>query len=145
MRRSLFFILLLIAGLAQANNEVDALLQQSYTQTEAGNLDEALQLIQQAITKAPDSSLVYTRLGGLRVLRQEYDEGIKDFQKAIMLDQNNATAFVGMAVAYLHMGQHSLAKAALNEAARLDPTKQPEIDKVLAWIAQRDEEETSAH
>lgn len=145
MRRSLFILLTLVASVTLANNDIEHLLQLGYQRTEAGKLDEAVQIIQQAINKAPDSSLAYTRLGGVRLLRQEYSEGIKDFQQAISLDQNNASAFIGMAVAYLHMGQHNLAKAALGEAARIDPTKKPEIDKVLAWIDQRDNTGTVTH
>ncbi len=123
MRRILFILLILAASVTSANNDIEGLLQQGYEQTESGHLDAALQIIQQAIDKAPNSSLAYTRLGGIRVLRQEYSAGVKDFQQAIILDQNNASAFVGMAVAYLHMGQHNLAKAALDEAARIDPAK----------------------
>ncbi|MEN8168346.1 MAG: tetratricopeptide repeat protein [Pseudomonadota bacterium] len=128
---------LLVSGNALGSNGTDALLDLSYEQTKAGKLDDALSTLQQAVTKDPTSSLAHSRLGGIRLLRQEYSAGIKDFQQAIMLDQNNASAFVGMAVAYLHMSQYSLARAALDEAAKIDPAKKPEIDKVLAWIEQR--------
>jgi tetratricopeptide (TPR) repeat protein len=128
---------LLVSGNALGSNGTDALLDLSYEQTKAGKLDDALSTLQQAVNKDPTSSLARSRLGGIRVLRQEYSAGIKDFQQAIMLDQNNSTAFVGMAVAYLHMSQYSLARAALDEAGKIDPAKKPEIDKVLAWIEQR--------
>jgi tetratricopeptide (TPR) repeat protein len=128
---------LLVSGNALGSNGTDALLDLSYEQTKAGKLDDALSTLQQAVSKDPTSSLARSRLGGIRVLRQEYSAGIKDFQQAIMLDQNNSTAFVGMAVAYLHMSQYSLARAALDEAGKIDPAKKPEIDKVLAWIEQR--------
>jgi Flp pilus assembly protein TadD len=145
-RRLIFLSAFLIAPFAFADdNDIEALLQQGYAQTEAGKLEQAEQTLQLAIRKAPDSSLAYTRLGGVKVLRQEYAAGIQDFQQAIMLDRDNATAFVGMAVAYLHMGQQSLATAALHEAMRLDPAKKPEIDKVLAWIDQRSKTATAAH
>ena len=137
---SLFFSVNLLA-----ENDTQALIQQGYAQTQAGQLDAALQTLQEALSRDPDSSLVHTRLGGVRLLRQEYRTGIEDFQRAIMLDQNNAAAFIGMAVAYLHMGQHSLAQAALNEAAKLDPSKQAEIDKVMAWIEQRSKGAATAH
>ena len=124
---------------SQVFGEIDTerLLQQGYELTEAGRLEEALRVLQEAADKDPESSLVRTRLGGIRILRQEYSAGVKDFQRAIMLDQNNAAAFIGMAVAYLHMGQYSLARAALDEAGKLDHAKMPEIEKVLAWIEQR--------
>lgn len=114
-----------------------ALIDQSYELTKSGKLEEALNILQEAAEKDPNSSLVHTRMGGVRVLRKEYSAGIKDFQQAIMLDQQNTSAFVGMAVAYLHMGQYSLARASLEEARKIDPSKQTEIDKVMAWIDQR--------
>lgn len=140
MLRLLFITLaltLLTSGNALGSNGTDALLELSYEQTKSGNLDDALSTLQQAVSKDPTSSVAHSRLGGVRVLRQEYSAAIKDFQQAIMLDQNNSAAFVGMAVAYLHMSQYSLARAALDEAARIDPAKKPEIDKILAWIEQR--------
>ena len=140
MRRLLFLTLtlsLILAGNVLANDETQILLQQSYEQTKAGQYDEALSTLQRAVAQDPDSSLVHTRIGGVRVLRKEYSAGIKDFQRAIMLDQSNASAFVGMALAYLHMGQYSLARASLDEAAKIDPSKQSEIDRVLSWIDQR--------
>ena len=140
MQRLLFIVLsltLLASANALGSNSTDGLLELSYEQTKSGKLDDALSTLQQAVSKDPMSSLAHTRLGGVRVLRQEYSTGIKDFQRAIMLDQNNASAFVGMAVAYLHMGQYSLARAALDEAVKLDQSKKPEIDQVLAWIEQR--------
>jgi hypothetical protein len=45
-----------------------------------------------------------------------YFEGMS--KEAIALDANNANAFVGMAIAYLHSGRHPLARAALEEAKR---------------------------
>jgi Flp pilus assembly protein TadD len=145
-RRIIFLSLCLLAPFAFADdNGTETLLQQGYAQTEAGNLEQAEKTLQQAVSQAPDSSLAYTRLGGVRVLRQNYTAGIKDFQQAIMLDRNNATAFVGMAVAYLHMTQQSLARAALQEAMRLDPAKKPEIDKLLAWLDQRSQTSTGTH
>lgn len=140
MRRlHLFIIAFFISmnGTALADDTTQMLIQQSYEQTTAGQFEEALSTLQEAASKDPGSSLVHTRLGGVRVLRQEYSAGIKDFQQAIMLDQQNSAAFVGMAVAYLHMGQYNLARASLDEAGRIDPSKKPQIDQVLSWIEQR--------
>lgn len=140
-----FALSLCLSGYALAENATQDLLQKGYEQTQAGQFDAALETLQEARDKDPDSSLIRTRLGGIRLLRQEYTDGIKDFQQAIILDQNNAVAFIGMSVAYLHMGQYSLARAALDEAARLDPNKQSEIDKVVAWIEKRTKNTGSVH
>jgi hypothetical protein len=62
---------------------------------------------------------------------------IQSFQRAISLDANNADAFVGMAMAYLHGGRYGQARSALVEAKRIAPDKGPKIDEVIAWIDQR--------
>lgn len=136
-RYLLLLVSLLLTANVSANNQVTSLLDRSYQQSRDGNLDQALLTVQQAAKLEPGSSLVHTRLGGVRILRQEYSDGIRDFQQAIMLDQKNASAFVGLAVSYLHLGKYSLARAALQEAGNIDPSKQPEIDRLQDWIKQR--------
>ncbi len=120
-----------------AADELNSLLERGQKQLDAGQLDEALASYQQAVQKDPNSSLAYTRLGGTRLLRQEYGDSITDFQQAIMLDQTNAGAFLGMAMAYLHLGRYELARQSLNEAERLDPSKKAEISKVRTWLDSR--------
>ena len=148
MFRLLFILSVLsvvLATQAFASNGTDSLLDQSYQQSQSGKLDEALATLQKAVKQDPSSSTVHMRLGGVRVLRREYDAGIKDFQKAIMLDGKNASAFVGLAVAYLHQGKYGLARAALDEAGRIDESKKDQIAKVQAWIEQRTQGKGSVH
>jgi len=138
-RRFVFLttFLLAIGGSAWAGNGVHPLIEKSQLQASEGKMDDALATLSHAVEQYPDSSVAYTRLGGVRVLRQEYSLGIKDFQRAIMLDQKNANAFVGLAIAYLHLGQYTHAKGALQEAEKLDPAKKTEIGKLLAYIDKR--------
>jgi len=140
MFRRLFLVLILsgcISGVVAAKNSSESLIDQGFAQVNQGNLDAAMDLLQQAVKEDPNSSLAHSRLGGVQVLKQDYKSGIQSFRQAIMLDQKNANAFVGMAVAYLQTGQYSMAKAALKEAENIDPSKKPEIGKVLTWIEQR--------
>ena len=139
------FLLMVISTASLASADTDILIKQGYEQTAAGDLDQALITLQLAVTEDPNSALARTRLGGVRMLRQEYSASVKDFQKAIMLDKKNALAFIGMSMAYLHMGQYNKARAALNEAATIDPAKRPEIDKVLAEINERTDTTTTVH
>ena len=115
-----------------------ALVKKGEEQLSAGEIDEAVATLQQAVVADPGSSLAYTRLGGAQVLTQDYSAGLESFKQAIALDANNANAFVGMSVAYLHSGRYSLARAALEEAKRIDPSKQEEADKLIAWIDRRE-------
>ena len=99
------FLLIVISTATLASADTESLIKQGYEQTAAGDLDQALATLELAVEGDPDSSLARTRLGGVRILRQEYSASIKDFQQAIMLDNKNAVAFIGMSMAYLHMGQ----------------------------------------
>ena len=122
---------------ATAETSTADLLEQGQQQLDAGDLDQALTSFQLVVEHDPQSTIGYTRLGGVQILRQEYRSGIQSFQTAVLLDQNNSDAFVGMALAYIHLGQYSLARASLQEAQRVGPDRKAEIDKVLAWIDQR--------
>jgi len=115
----------------------DELIREGESQLKAGEIEEAVETLRQAVAADPTSSLAYTRLGGAQILHQEYDQGIESFKQAITLDGKNANAFVGMAVAYLHTDRYSLARGALEEAKRIDPTKQAEVDELIAWIEER--------
>jgi tetratricopeptide (TPR) repeat protein len=122
---------------ALAQQSVEQLITEAQAFSESGNLPQAHAKLIQAIETDPQSSLAYTRLGGVELLQRDYQSGIKRFQQAIMLERNNADAFVGLAVTYLHLGRYALAREALKEAQTLGPSKQQDIDKVLAWLDQR--------
>jgi tetratricopeptide (TPR) repeat protein len=100
-------------------------------------LEQALLTFRQVVDEDPTSSLGYTRLGGVQLLRQQYRAGVESFQRAIALDQQNSDAFVGMALAYLHLGDYGLARESLKQAQLRYPAKREEIERVMAWIDQR--------
>jgi tetratricopeptide (TPR) repeat protein len=118
---------------------VAALVAAGEAQLAEGKADEAVVTLERAVAADPKSTLARTRLGGARLMRQEYGAAIQDFRSALAADPNNADAFVGMAVAYLHSGDYALARAALGEARRLAPAKGPEIDEVLGYLDRREE------
>lgn len=141
IRRSFSALAFCIVGALSASvpaaTEVASLMEKGQQQLDAGELEQALLTFQQVVVEDPTSSVGYTRLGGVRLLRQEYRAGVESFQRAITLDQQNAEAFVGMALAYLHLGQYQLARESLKQAQLLDPAKTEEIERVMAWIDQR--------
>ena len=142
-RAACLITIFLILGLplpTAANDNIENLINQALQKTETGNLSEAQTILEEAVKSAPSSSLAHTRLGGVQLLRQEYSSAIRNFQQAVMLDQSNSEAFVGLAVAYLHLGKYQVAKQALKQAEQLDPAKKQEIDKVVAWLNQRSPE-----
>ena len=106
-------------------------------QLQNNDIDGAITTLTSAVANEPGSSLAHTRLGGAYLLGQRYDDAIDQFQQAIGLDADNASAFIGMGVAYLHSGRLGAAKAALGEAKRIDPAKTPQIDDLISRIDQR--------
>jgi tetratricopeptide (TPR) repeat protein len=122
---------------AIAQERVEEQIAKAQALSESGELVQAETTLLKAIESDPTSSLAHTRLGGVELLQRDYPSGIKRFQQAIILDNGNADAFVGLAVAYLHMGRYTLAREALKEAEKLGPSKQQDIEKVVAWLDQR--------
>ena len=102
---------------------VAALIAQGESSLKAGDTDAGLALFRQATEQDPKSVLAQTRVGGTLLLKQEWGPAIAAFLQASMLDGANADAFVGKAMAYLHSGDCALARAALEEAKRIDPSK----------------------
>lgn len=119
---------------ADSAKAADALIEQAQAQLERGETQTAIDTLHDAIEADPSSSLAQTRLGGAYLLSQDYSRAIEQFQQAISNDEQNAGAFIGLGLAYLHLKQAGPAKAALSEARRLDPTKRNDIDALLSRI-----------
>ena len=122
----------------------DDLISKGEAQLQQGDLPSAIETLTAAVKREPGSSLARTRLGGAYLLDQQYTPAIDQFQQAISADADNAPAFIGMGIAYLHSGRFGLAKAALDEAKRIDPNKAKEIDEVQAKIDARMQSSTPA-
>jgi tetratricopeptide (TPR) repeat protein len=141
MRRSFRPLVLWLAVSIGASlpvlTQASDLMREGQRQLDAGKLDQAMLTFQRLVEEEPGSSLGHTRLGGVRLLRQEYRASVASFQRAIALDPRNADAFVGMALAYLHLGEYGLARESLNQAQLLDPSKRDEIERVMTWIDRR--------
>lgn len=136
-------ILLLIPSLmwplaGTAGEDVAGLIHEGEAKLAAGEIDAGLALFQQAAEQDQGSAVARIRVGGALMLKQQYTDAIEAFRSAIALDGEAAPAFVGMAIAYLHIGDYSLARASLEEARRIDPSKGEKIDEILGWIEQRE-------
>jgi len=117
--------------------ETDKLLEEGERLVNSGRYAEALGVYQRAAEQFPDSADAHFKLGGMQLIAHDYAGGVASFQRAISLDPGNANAFVGMAVAYIHMGRFPHAAAALDEAARIDPAKKERVADVRAWLERR--------
>ena len=101
------------------------------------DLEGAEQLFLEAIANASDGEPAL-RLGGFYLGQNRLAEAVERFQEAITAGlpagSMQARAFVGMGIAYLHLGQSALARAALEEAVRVDPSRAEQVRPLLEQI-----------
>lgn len=127
-------------GVFATNNQ--DFMAEAETASISGDWEKATALYRQAVDKDPTSSLALSRLAGSLMASQKYSESIPFFQQAISKDQHNTSAFIGMGISYLHTGRYSTAKAAFDEAKKLQPDKK-ELDEVIAWVDKKLAEEAN--
>lgn len=117
-------------------------------------LDEAKKNFEQAVTANPRSVEAHMKLAGFMLANQNFVPAIQTYQKTISLDNNNAKAWMGLGMAYLHTGQKDLSRAAFSEAVRIDPsrkaqlaklTEAPPADKPLGAAAHKPAKSASPH
>ncbi len=88
----------------------------------AKKIDEAIIEYKKIITEQPENKLAYQRLASIYLLNNKAKDAIPAYQDAIIHDPKNPKLFASMSIAYLHLGQYSMAKAMANEAVTLDPS-----------------------
>ena len=86
-----------------------------------GNLDDALQLVQTARTKLPDSPEVNDTLGWIYYKKGMHDLAIAAFKQSVEKQPNTATFQYHLGLAAAKAGQFTQARQALETALRLDP------------------------
>ena len=117
--------------------EVQSLIEKGNQHWQAGELDQAVVSYQGAVEQDPRSVDARMKLAGLYIARQQYRAGVETFQRAIGIKPDNANAFIGMAIGYLHMGDPQLAYAALVEALGIDPDKRDRVEPLMQQIEAR--------
>jgi tetratricopeptide (TPR) repeat protein len=130
----ILMVLGLFSSFAFASSDAKSNIKEGDELYAQGNVKEALEYFENAVKENPDSAENWFKLARTQMLNSQNVASVKSYQKSIQLDDNNALAFIGMAIAYLHIGQYNHARASLSEAGRIDPTKKAEVDKVLMQI-----------
>ncbi len=104
---------------------------------EAGDLEQARRTFEQAVAAFPEAESARMKLAGLLLGSGHYREAVRTYQQAIGLNPDNALAFVGLGMAYLHLDRDALAHVALKKALTLAPAREPELAPLLAMLEQR--------
>lgn len=103
-------------------------------QWEANQLDAAMESYLAAEKADPGSVELLMKKAGLQMMTLHYSDAVETYQKAIGLDPQNAKAFIGMGVSYLHNGAMVLAKAAFEEAIKIEPARKAQLEPALVNI-----------
>ena len=127
----------LVAGslaVAQAKDPFEA----ARANAASGDIQGALQIYQDLTRQHPESAEAFAHLGGMQLLDQRYQDAVRSFQQAVTLGDETARSFIGMGMAYLHLGQLGPARAAFVEAQQRGSDRPDDIADIIAWIDARD-------
>ena len=102
-----------------------------------GKLDQAQQSFEAAAQSNPKATDVLLRLAGFQLARQQLSASIVTYQKVISQEPKNSRAWIGMGLAYLHSSRAAQARAAFEEAIRVDPSRKEKLGPVLAKLEER--------
>jgi Flp pilus assembly protein TadD len=102
-----------------------------------GRLAEAEDELTEAVEQLPESAAYRNNLGMLQQQRQETNQALLCFQKAIQCDSNYWQAHFNLARAYLLHNNREKAIAELRAAQRIKPGFQP-IEQALAFALGRE-------
>lgn len=144
MRRNLHFLRGLLAGLvcgacslsAVAGN-AGATIAAADRLWEQGKLDDAQKAFEAAVAADPESAQMRLRLAGFQLSRQQTTACIVNYQKVISQEPKNSKAWIGLGLAYLHSSRAPLARAAFEEAIRVDPTRKEKLAPLIAKLDEK--------
>jgi tetratricopeptide (TPR) repeat protein len=110
-----------------------------------GDIQGALQIYEALARDHPESAEAFAHLGGMQLLDQRYRDAVQSFQQAVSLGDQDARAFIGMGMAYLHLGQLGPARAAFVEAQNRGNARPEEIAEIIAWIDRQGAQSVPGH
>lgn len=93
----------------------------SYTDSPLDDLEQALQVANQAVALDDKEAMAHNTLGRVRTLRGDYDAAIAEMRIAVDLNPSMALAHLGLGLAHLLAEQLDEAISACDTALRLSP------------------------
>lgn len=126
----------LVAGcvFAARAETASGLLAKGDTYWAANQFDLAQQSFEAAAAAEPRSAATLLRLAGFQLSRQQLSASVGTYKRVISLDAKNARAWMGMGIAYLHVGNRELARASFSEAVRIEPKRQDKLGPLIAKL-----------
>ena len=121
------------------------MLEEGDAKAASGDIRGALAIYESLASNQPDSHELQAKVGGMLLLDQRYADAVERFQLAISLGDTGTRSFLGMGMAYLHMGQLGPARAAFVEAKSRGAENPANIDDIIHWIDTRQPASRSPH
>ena len=103
----------------------------------AGNIDEAITNLRQAIKLNPDFAAAYNNLGTILQIQEQFTEAKECYEKVLELNPNIAQAHSNLATIWQLEGNIEQAKKGLKQALQLNPHYTPALTN-LASIYQQE-------
>lgn len=113
------------------------------TYAETDELEMASEHLHKALDLAPDEKAVgecenaiafymqmYRNEGNSKIEAAQYEAALIEYEKALIIDPNNASSLINLGVAYQNLGDHDAAIAAYEQAQAAEP----ENDSILEYL-----------
>lgn len=113
--------------------DAEAVFQRAMTAYQAGQLEEAEQLLKIILVEIPDHDGIMVTLGGVLLAGGQIDASIATLQQALQLNGTNPDAYLNLGIALQQNKQTTEAIAAIQQAAQLAPQR-PDIAYNLANV-----------
>ena len=91
----------------------------SYLLTHLGRLEESVAEARMALELEPFSLIYHVALGSMLTFARQYDSAIKNYQRAIELDSNNADAWLWLMITYICIEEFEDARKAQSRWAEI--------------------------
>jgi Tfp pilus assembly protein PilF len=114
--------------------DATALLARGERLLQQGKLEPARKALEGAVKADPRSLDACMKLAGVNIALNNFSAAIPLYKQAIALNPNNARAFIGMGIAYLHSGDKSMSRALFEEAIRIEPRRKQQLEPILAQL-----------
>jgi len=93
----------------------------SVVATLQGYPDEAIKVLQRAVTKGIAGEITWMNLGNLYAQREDFQQAIRFFSKASVKDPRNTKALLALGICYVRTGELAKGRSSLEQVLRLDP------------------------
>lgn len=123
-----WLVAFLLCGISQSfgqDNAADQLYKRTISAYNAGMVDEALELVNQAIASSPKEPKLYLARGYIHQYERRHQKAVNDFSKAIQLDPNSIEAWQRRGEEQFKLAQFKESVADFERVIQLRPQRAP--------------------